>query len=60
MYLSWIFGRRVGFGREDSGELEHGFQIAPIACLSAVEGGVYFLELLQLALIARGKNGGAG
>src|SRR5437899_7887088 len=49
-YLSWIIRRRVVFGREDSGEFEHGFQIAPIACLSALEGGLYFFELLQLEL----------
>ncbi|PYX22614.1 MAG: hypothetical protein DMG87_07360 [Acidobacteria bacterium] len=62
MCLSCVCGGRVVFRREDSGELEDGFQIAPIARLSAVEGGLQFLKLLavkmlQLALRSGDKGG---
>src|SRR5436309_5458555 len=42
---------RVVFRREDSGELEHGFQIAPIARLSAVEGGLQLFKLLPVKML---------
>src|SRR5438552_17024919 len=47
MCLSCVCGGRVVFRREDSGELEHGFQVAPIARLSAVEGGLQLFKLLS-------------
>jgi len=62
MGLSCVCGGRVVFRREDSGDLEHGFQVAPIARLSAGEGGFQLFKLLpvkmlQLALRSGDKGG---
>src|SRR5438128_4359563 len=62
MCLSCVCGGRVVLRREDSGELEDGFHIAPMACLGAVEGGLQFLKLLPVKMLqlvlGSGDNGG--
>src|SRR3989454_10488933 len=62
MCLSCVCGGRVVLRREDSGELEDGFPIAPMACLGAVEGGLQFLKLLPVKMLqlvlGSGDNGG--
>ena len=58
MCLSCVCGGRVVFRREDSGELEHGFQIAPIARLSAVEGGLQLFKLLPVKMLQLARRTG--